>query len=42
MQESITWIMQTLYGDYDLTVDQYNALLEAVTNLVEYWECKLA
>lgn len=38
MNESVEWIMCTIYGGYDLTVDQYNELLANVTALVEKWE----
>ena len=38
MNESVEWIMDTLYGGYELTVDQYNELLTYVTTLVEKWE----
>lgn len=38
MNESVFWIMNILYGDYDLTLDQYNELLADVTALVEKWE----
>lgn len=38
MNESVEWIMNTLYGSYDLTFDQYNELLANVTALVEKWE----
>ena len=38
MNESISWIMITLYGDCDLIFDQYHELLLDVTTLVEKWE----
>lgn len=38
MNESVFWIMNTLYEDCDLTLDQYNELLASVTALVEKWE----
>lgn len=38
MNESVFWIMNTLYGDCDLTLDQYNELLADVITLVEKWE----
>ena len=38
MNESVEWIMDTLYGGYNLTFNQYNELLADVTALVEKWE----
>lgn len=38
MNESVFWIMNTLYGDCDLTLDQCNELLTDITALVEKWE----
>ena len=32
MNESVFWIMNILYGDCDLTLDQYNELLAAELN----------
>lgn len=38
MNKSVFWIMNIIYGDYDLTLDQYNELLADVTALVEKWK----
>lgn len=36
--DTVEWIMNTLYGEYDLTFDQRNELLADVTALVKKWE----
>ena len=38
MDESVEWIMSTLYGNIPMTVDSHNSLKSDVIALVEKWE----